>query len=254
MSLEERVSTLESKVEQTGTVEDIGECPLCKIEKPPFWNGCSHLKLYRDIVRQYVLSKEGIERCTKYSHEKLGGIEQELDAIIKFFENAIMQTSYFDYHSMMYGVCDVDGDRPREVIRLLTDKGMMEFILKRYYDHTVDQIQKYGRQTHELTFYNDLQLFKGPVYLTKLRVTYENCLEILKQLDLVWLHSLNPDDYDLRSKMPEFNKRHVGFLLDNITSNTTLEKARKPFEEWKMKAEQELGKKLVYKNFGEMSN
>lgn len=256
MSLEERLINLESNVEETGSIEDIGECPLCvKTEYNHLmgYNRDNKPNLIQDIVKHVVLSKENLERCTKLSHEKLQWINPELDSIIKYFEGAIHTTSYFDYNRLMYGVCDIDDSKPRELIKLFSDYDIMEFVLKRHYDKTLAHVLKYGKQSNELTFYHELQLFKGPVDLTKLKISYENCLEILRQLDRVWLHSLNPDDYDTRPKSGDFNKRHLGFLFDNIRLNPeSAERDKKEFDEWKFKAEQELGKKLTYKNFGDV--
>ena len=211
--------------------------------------------IVQNLVKHSFLSPLGFKNCTQKTHELTKYYKEELSNVIHFIWQSLEQCKR-DFHNMGFGfnAVDVDINRPTELIKLFLDLDSMEFVSKRYYDLKIERNEFGGGG---IIVYDD-KIWKGHTVIesgsyledkARFITSYRNAINIFESIDKEWLALLDPEQYDWFKTIPEARARHFGFVIENIDKNMQfVNEDREKYKQWLVKAEDELGRKLVYKS------
>jgi len=242
--------------------------------------------LYNDICRHMYQKIENktiprVNDPTKCTHDNGGSLD--LQAVAKFINGAINEIVYLWKQAGIL-VYNIDNSIPGEIIKLISNKQTMEFVLLWHAKHGLDimirdfkesckwsdilpyeEVIELADQAVKLDNEKALELivnYKPDIVEGKtnelidllnqyiqqqnLTITLDNALEIIRNMDDEFLNSINPDDYYDYKKELGYG-RHFAAQEQWTHNKHHLAKQHDEFKKWLAEAEENLGRKLDVK-------
>lgn len=278
--LDKLEDTQQSKTPEPQPLEKKSTCIFCS--EP------NHTRIPDNILVEVI--RVGFENISQAKIERMAPSEScrhNNDLMLKsmslelynFLNYTINYQMYFDFSHEPYGICDIDTHRRGELIELFKDHDTLQFILMRTLDEKLAEMKKYipeidgpeqykhfisfvesldaedwwNHQTDEMSRIPDdikSQYIRHSNHLTEMsnyEKIHDNLFRLIKSIPHDVLDSLAE-----KHTIHDSARRHMSDSRHNLEANPeTKEKFLSDFSNWLTAAEKKIGRRHVYRNFGD---